>query len=114
MRPTFHLIPVDVWAAADADTPLVRESLDDEGFIHCTDGADALIATAERHYREDGRDFLALTVDLDALTSPWRYDDPGKPYPHIYGPIDRAAIVGAQAVLRAPDGRFVGLGDRLR
>ena len=112
MRPTFDLIPVVVWDAADADTPLVRESLDDEGFIHCTDGPDALIATAERHYRDDPRDFLALTVDLDAVSSPWRYDDPGKPYPHIYGPIDRAAIVGVETVSRAVDGRFLGLGDR--
>lgn len=112
MRPTFHLIPVVVWDAADADTPLVRESLDDEGFIHCTDGPDALIATAERHYRDDPRDFLALTVDLDAVSSPWRYDDPGKPYPHIYGPIDRAAIVDVTPVSRAVDGRFLGLGDR--
>ena len=55
--------------------------------------------------------FLALTVDLDALTSPWRYDDPGKPYPHIYGPIDRAAIVGVTPVSRAADGRFLGLAD---
>ena len=112
MRPPFHLIPLEVWGAADPDAPLVRPSLDDEGFIHCTDGADALIATAERHYRDDPRPFLALTVDLDALTSPWRYDDPGKPYPHIYGPIDRAAITDLTPIERATDGRFLGLADR--
>ena len=112
MRTTYHLIPVDVWAAADELEPLSRESLVDEGFIHCTDGADALIATANRHYRDDTRDFLALTVDLDALTSPWRYDDPGKPYPHIYGPIDRAAILATTRVLRATDGMYVALADR--
>ena len=112
MRPTYHLIPVVVWESADGNAPLTRESLDDEGFIHCTDGPDALIATAERHYREDPRDFLALTIDLDAITSPWRYDDPGKPYPHIYGPIDRAAIVETTPVSRAADGRFLGLGGR--
>lgn len=111
MRPTFHLIPVSLWAEADPDAPLLRESLADEGFVHCTDGAEALIATAERHYRSDPRDLLALTVDLDRVTSPWRYDDPGSPYPHIYGPIDRAAIVRVVAVSRAADGHFVGLVD---
>ena len=111
MRPTFHLIPVAVWADADPGAALVRESLAVEGFIHCTDGPDALIATAERHYRADPRDFLALTIDLDALTSPWRYDDPGKPYPHIYGPIDRIAIIRVMPVGRAVDGRFLGLVD---
>lgn len=111
MRPTFHLIPVALWSEADQDAPLLRESFADQGFVHCTDGAEALIATAERHYRSDPRDFLALTVDLDRVTSPWRYDDPGSPYPHIYGPIDRAAIVRVVAVRRAADGRFLGLVD---
>lgn len=111
MRPTFHLIPVAVWADADPDAPLARDTLTDEGFIHCTDGPDALLATAERYYRADPRAFLALTIDLDALTSPWRYDDPGKPYPHIYGPIDRAAIILVVPVSRTVDGRFLGLVD---
>ena len=111
MRATYHLIPAQIWSAADPATALVRESLDEEGFIHCTDGADALIATAERHYREDPRDFLALTIDLDRVTSPWRYDDPGKPYPHIYGPIDRPAITAVEGVDRSADGRFRGLVD---
>lgn len=112
MRETYHLIPVDTWSRADPAAALVRDSLDNEGFIHCTDGADALIATAERHYRDDPRDFLALTIDLDRITSPWRYDDPGKPYPHIYGPIDRAAIIAVVGVDRSADGRFRGLVDR--
>ena len=42
----------------NADAPLSRDSLADEGFIHCTDGAEALVATANRHYRDDPRDFL--------------------------------------------------------
>ena len=110
MRPTFHLIPTDVWAATDPAAALERESLADEGFIHCTDGAEALVETANRYYRDDPRDFVALTVDLDAVTSPWRYDDPGKPYPHIYGPIDRAAIVGSTPVTRDAGGSFEAVG----
>jgi Uncharacterized protein conserved in bacteria len=112
MRPTFHLIPVEAWSDADPHAPLVRESLTDEGFIHCTDGADELLATAERYYRGDPRDFLALAIDLDRLTSPWRYDDPDSPYPHIYGPIDRVAIVRVVPVNRAVDGRFLDLVER--
>ena len=53
--------------------------------------------------------FLALTLDLDALDVPWRYDVEGSPYPHIYGPIDRSAIVGISRVDRSADGRFAGL-----
>jgi uncharacterized protein (DUF952 family) len=109
MRPTYHLIPASLWAEANPDAPLTRDSLADEGFIHCTDGADALIATANRHYRDDPRDFVALSLDLDRVSSPWRYDDSGKPYPHIYGPIDRSAILGATEVRRDAAGTFLAL-----
>ena len=62
-------------------------SLAAEGFIHCTDGAAAMVDTANRHYRADPRPFLVLTVDLDATGSPWRFDDQAGIYPHIYGTI---------------------------
>ena len=52
---------------------------------------------------------MALTVDLDALDVPWRFDDPGSPYPHIYGRIAPAAILGVAGVERDPEGRFAGL-----
>jgi uncharacterized protein (DUF952 family) len=48
-------------------------------------------------------------LDLDALDVPWRYDVPGAPYPHIYGPIRRSAIRGVRRVERMSDGRFVSL-----
>jgi uncharacterized protein (DUF952 family) len=66
-----------------------------------------MVATANRHYSGDAGPFVVLTVDLDALDVPWRYDDPGSPYPHIYGPITRAAILGAIPIERDGDGRFV-------
>ncbi len=109
MRPTFHLVPVEAWVAADPAAPYAAASLATEGFIHCTDGVDALAATFERHYGDDPRSFMVLTVDLDALDVPWRFDVPGSPYPHIYGAIPRRAIVTVSHVERALDGRFVGL-----
>jgi len=105
-RPTFHLVPAAVWDASDPAIPYEAVSFAREGFIHCTDGAEALGATFDRHYLSDPRPFLALTVDLDALDVPWRFDVPGSPYPHIYGPIPRAAIRAVSRVRRSPDGRF--------
>lgn len=106
-RTTFHLVPVEIWASSGASEPYAAASLASEGFIHCTDGADELIATANRHYRDDPRAFLVLTVDLDASGSAWRFDDPSGIYPHIYGPIARMAILYAVPINRAADGRFV-------
>jgi len=110
-RLTFHLAPVEVWEAADPGAPYVAVGYAREGFIHCTDGVDALGATFDRHYLADPRPFVALTVDLDALGVPWRFDVPGSPYPHIYGPIQRSAIVSVQTVIRGPNGRFERLGS---
>lgn len=106
-RTTFHLVPVEIWASGDASEPWAAASLASEGFIHCTDGAEAMVATANRHYRDDPRAFLVLTVDLDATGSPWRFDDPSGIYPHVYGPIARTAILRAVPIIRAADGRFV-------
>ena len=110
-RPTFHLVPVPVWDAADRNAPYEAEGFTREGFIHCTDGLDALGATFDRHYLTDPRPFVALTVDLDALDAPWRFDVAGSPYPHIYGAIPWRAIIAVHPVMRAPDGRLAGLGS---
>jgi uncharacterized protein (DUF952 family) len=109
MSTTFHLVPEDVWDAADRTAPYAPDSIATEGFIHCTDGVEALGETFDRYYAADARPFLALTVDLDALDVPWRYDVPGSPYPHVYGPIDRRAILDIGRVARLPDGRFRAL-----
>jgi uncharacterized protein (DUF952 family) len=106
VRPTLHLVARDVWAAFDPAEPYRHESLDREGFIHCTDGPDAMRDTANRHYGDDWRSFVVLTVDLDAAGSPWRIDEPGSPYPHVYGPIDRAAILDVRPMPRDRDGTF--------
>ena len=107
MRTTFHLVPADDWAARDATAAYGAPSLATEGFIHCTDGGAAMVATANRHYASDPRSFLVLTVDLDATGSPWRFDDAAGIYPHIYGTIAPAAILREQAIPRAADGTFL-------
>jgi uncharacterized protein (DUF952 family) len=107
MRSTYHLVPVDTWAAAAPGQPYAAPSLAAEGFIHCTDGAAEMVATANAHYRGDERDFLLLSVDLDAAGSPWRIEDERGIYPHVYGPIERRAILRVIAAPRGPDGAFL-------
>jgi hypothetical protein len=107
VRPTFHLAPAEAWAAAPADVPFRAPSLEVEGFIHCTDGVAGMVATANRFYAADPRPFVVLTVDLDALSVPWRYDDAERRFPHVYGPLDRSAVRGVVAIPRAADGRFL-------
>jgi len=106
-RLTYHLTPRDWWVAADPLRPLGAPSLETEGFIHCTNGPVEMVATADRHYAADPGDFVILTIDLDRVTSPWSVEDPAGIYPHIFGPIDRAAIVAVVPAPRDADGRFL-------
>ena len=109
MRETFHLVPAEIWTASDTGSPYESWSLATEGFTHCTDGVEELGATFDRFYISDPRPFLALSLDLDALDVPWRYDGEGSPYPHIYGPIARHAVLYVSRVERDSGGQFRGL-----
>ena len=109
MRETFHLVPEETWKGVERKAAYAADSLATEGFIHCTDGIEPLGDTFDRYYAADPRPFLALTLDLDAVGVPWRYDVPGSPYPHVYGPLAERAIVAVSRVERAEDGSFAGL-----
>ena len=108
----WHLLPAEAWAAAPADAPFAAASLADEGFVHLTHLGSDLVDVGNAFYRDDPRPYLVLSVDLDRLTVPWRYDGDAR-FPHVYGPLDRAAILAVHAYDRAPDGSFVGIGPPL-
>ena len=74
-RVTFHLVPVEEWEAGDAASDYLPRAYDADGFIHCTDGAGELANTANRHYRDDPRPFLALLIAVDRVAAPIRYED---------------------------------------
>jgi uncharacterized protein (DUF952 family) len=105
-RHTLHLVPEAVWRAHDPGRPYLPAAWEQDGFIHCTDGDKEMLAVANRFYADDPRPFLLLTVDLDQNGSPWRFDDPGRRYPHLYGPIDPAAVTEVRGLERDSAGRF--------
>jgi regulator of RNase E activity RraA/uncharacterized protein (DUF952 family) len=108
-RLTYHLVPEAVWTALPEGASYVAPSLASEGFAHCTDGDAEMLATGDRHYRDDPTRFLLLTLDLDRVGSPWRFDDDGGIYPHVYGPIDRSGVVDVQRPVRGHDGTFLAV-----
>jgi uncharacterized protein (DUF952 family) len=106
-RPTLHLVAEAAWEAHDPAAPYVPAAYAEDGFVHCTDGDDEMVVVANRFYREDPRDFLLLTLDLERTGSAWRFDDPERRYPHVYGSIDPASLLDVRRMLRDTDGRFL-------
>jgi uncharacterized protein (DUF952 family) len=90
----YHIVLPDAWAAFDGDL-YEAASLADEGFIHCS-YEHQLDAVLGRYY-SGAESVVILTLDTDKLSSRL-VEEPstgGEIYPHIYGPIDRDAIVAA-------------------
>jgi predicted TIM-barrel fold metal-dependent hydrolase/uncharacterized protein (DUF952 family) len=113
---TLHLLPAERWGAWRADVdpaaPYEPAAYADEGFVHCTDGDPAMLAVANWFYAGEPGPLVVVDLDLALVGAPWRYDDPGSPYPHVYGPLRRDAVRGVRPVLRDAAGRFVGFGER--
>lgn len=107
MRLIYHLVPRSVWDRAPAG-PYRADSLATVGFIHCSE-ANQVAASANRFYAGE-QDLLLLHIDPDRLTSPLREEPSGSGelFPHIYGPLDRAALVAVVPLQRGPDGRWLG------
>jgi uncharacterized protein (DUF952 family) len=89
-----------------SDEPFRAASLADEGFVHLTHGTADLVDVGNRYYRADPRPYVVLTIALRQMTSPWRYDGDER-YPHVYGPLDRAAITEVRPAPREPDGTYL-------
>ncbi len=106
-RYTFHYTPAAYFSSLDLAADYTPPEFEREGFIHCTDGAQNMLQTANYHYNRDLRDFIALYLDKTLIKSPIRYEDPAEIYPHIYGPLNRDAIVREVPALRDVAGTFL-------
>jgi uncharacterized protein (DUF952 family) len=106
VRSTLHLTPQEVWNRQKDQPTYVPEAYETDGFIHCTDGDENMLKVANLFYANDPRDFVVLTLDVDAVESQVIYEDPDKIYPHIYGPLNTNAVTGVRNVIRTPDGGF--------
>ncbi|HEY1280324.1 MAG TPA: DUF952 domain-containing protein [Acidimicrobiales bacterium] len=93
-------------------------SLAAEGFVHCTGDDSLMLTVANRFYASEPDDFVVVTLDEARLTGVVRWEAPAHPdgaaptgsepmFPHVYGPLDRAAVIGVRRLVRSGT-RFVG------
>ena len=88
----YHIVWPEAWAAIDGDL-YEHASLAAEGFIHCS--FDHQIDGVIERYYSGADSVILLEIDSNKLTSEL-INEPstgGEIYPHIYGPINRDAVV---------------------
>jgi uncharacterized protein (DUF952 family) len=120
--PIYHLTTAGYYHSQPPDQPYLSSTFSEEGFIHCTAGAEKLIEIANIFFASLQDELLALEINPALLTSPLLYEPPIPPlhadvstaqvtsrdqdtlFPHIYGPLDRQAIVNRFALQRDQDG----------
>lgn len=107
MNITYHGTPRGYFERLDPSQPYLPAAFAEDGFIHCTDGREAVSIIMTVNYRHDPQPYLFLCIDKDRVTAPIRYEDPAGIYPHIYGPLNRDAIVAVLPAARAADGTFL-------
>ena len=113
-RLILHITTADAWAGARAEGTYRPPSLDTEGFVHCSLPTQ-VTHVADWFYR-DVPDLVLLCIEPGRLTSELRWEPSADAFagdfPHVYGPIDVAAVVEALPWARGPDG--FALPERVR
>jgi uncharacterized protein (DUF952 family) len=89
----YHIVLPEVWENFKDRDFYEAESLQTEGFIHCS-FAEQISGVLDRYYKTAEK-VLILHLETDKLTSKL-VEEPStnnEIYPHIYGKINRDAIV---------------------
>jgi uncharacterized protein (DUF952 family) len=112
----YHLVPEPA-LRAQLDRSIYRPAaLADDGFVHCSLRA-SLLPVANGYFAQAPQPPLVLELDVERLTAEVRFEDAAPVaggggvhlesatvFPHVYGPIDRAAITGVGALGRDGSG----------
>ncbi|MFD9127250.1 DUF952 domain-containing protein [Kitasatospora sp. NPDC059571] len=114
----YHLAPLDDWLR-DPGRPYAAASLLTDGFIHCSADEQTVLAVANAFFADTPDPLMALLIEEKLIEpmvkweaasgSPPQGATPGVLFPHIYGRLNRTAVVGLEKVERGPDGRWARL-----
>ncbi len=107
MTVIYHLITEQDWSGAQEARECHPESLRVEGFVHCSRDVPQMLRVAQRLY-PGRRDLLALELDTMQLHYPVISEPSrsGEMYPHIYGPLETAAVIRVWRVQSDADGNL--------
>lgn len=101
---SFHLAAKDDWEAQDQSALYIHPSLDTEGFIH-TSYFSELKISYEKYFKPEDQ-LVLMGIDLSKVEAEVKINDvPSRNalFPHIYGKLNKSAIVFLRSVESAQD-----------
>jgi len=106
MARILHITTRSAWAAAQQAGAYRGDTLDSEGFIHCST-SQQVIAVANARFQGQP-DLVLLDIDPDRVGPPirWEAAENGQLYPHICGPLNPEAVERVHEFPAAHDGSF--------
>lgn len=111
----YHIARRKAWQTALRIGDYRAESLDTEGFIHCST-LPQVLPVAEKYYKGQGG-LTLLAIDPTRLSATLKWEPPsggspppgvphGELFPHIYGPINLDAVIHVIDLEKDSHGKF--------
>lgn len=106
MHSIFHITQRQQWSVAQQQGVYRGDSLDTEGFIHCSTLPQ--VSKVANLFFTGQTGLVLLHIDADRLQSDLRYDlvEGNETFPHVYGPLDLEAVVQVFDFEPQKDGSF--------
>ncbi|WP_019910294.1 DUF952 domain-containing protein [Paenibacillus sp. HW567] len=102
-----HAVLRTEWEAAVVNGVYKGNTLETEGFIHCSP-VDKMVAVADYNFK-GVKGLILLCIEESKVTSEVKWEDlynEGSKYPHIYGELNLDAVLKTVAFEPNPDGTF--------
>ena len=103
----YHIVQKSVWETAVSQNSYLPESIEQEGFIHCSTKDQILIPANERFQGQT--DLVLLQIDPAKVTHKIVSEDcyeSGIAFPHIYGPLNIDSVTQTIPFPCQADGSF--------
>jgi len=103
----YHIVPKRYFDKQDPKKDYTPKPFAKDGFIHCTKEAGEMAKVANRFYIRERGPHVYLYIDTRKVKARIKYEDNARKYPHIYGGLNRDAVVAIKTARRSESGRFL-------
>lgn len=108
MKIIYHIANKEDWQKAQKTATYVCDSLQSEGFIHCSD-YEQVLATAQRFFA-NAHNLYLLAINTEALEAKLVYENTmggEEQFPHLYGALNLSAIEAVKTFDKDEMGKYV-------